>query len=153
MYDSIGFFMNNLKKWYESIVFFREITFFWQNMGTRAECFSENRRFLTKSGLESSYFFVKNLTKRASYWLFGSIIEFSFDRINVFDQIWAWQHGVFHEIVENMTPEHSFLREWTFFLNMDLRAVRFFEKGRFIYKIWEWEQKGHPIDFFVQNIL
>ena len=40
--------------------------------------------FLTKFGHESSYFFVKNQEKGASYWHFEPIIQFSYDRIDVF---------------------------------------------------------------------
>ena len=46
-----------IKYWYESIVFFGEWRFFWQNLGMRAVIF-----------------FVKNRKGRGSYWLFWPMI-------------------------------------------------------------------------------
>ena len=119
---------------HESSVIFLEWAFFWQNMGMRVDIFS------WKIG-----------NKGASFRLFWPIIYCSFDKIDVFfDQIWACQHGVFHEKFEKMTWEHCifkrmnvfltkyrhwssvFFREWTFcWQNLGMRA------SIFLWKIWK----------------
>ena len=47
------------------------------------------------------------------------------DRIDVFDQIWAWQQGVFDENFEKI----------------DIRAQCFWENERFFDKIWAWDKR------------
>ena len=60
------------------------------------------------------------------------------------DQVWAQQHGVFHEKSEKMTLEHSvlermenmdikvecFFREWTFFTKYGCERINFSRKIR-----------------------
>ena len=85
---------------HESIVFFRDLTFFWQNMGIRAVVFSFK---IGKKGVPIDFFW--------------PIIYRSFERIDfIFDQIWAWKQGVFHVIFQRKWHENTtFLIEWVFF--------------------------------------
>ena len=126
--------MDVFKKIYrhQSSVFLRQWTSFGQNMGMRASIFRENRK------------------EMASYKLFWPIIFCSFDRIDVFNQIWAWLHEVLDE--KN--------------LNNDMRAPCFLN-FTFFDQIWAW-QKGvsnyyigkstwehgvfERMDFFWQNM-
>ena len=55
-HDSRGFFMKIWIIWYESTVFLRELTFFWQNMGMGSVFSFENVRFLSKMRMRAVMF-------------------------------------------------------------------------------------------------
>ena len=110
--------MKMLKKCHRSTVFLREWPFFWRKLDLRAACFLENGRFLH----ESDNFSVRNRKKKGIILTFLAQIIVYFDRIDVFDQIWAWPQGVFDKIFEKI----------------DIRAQRFWKNGRFFDKIWAW---------------
>ena len=84
-------------------------------MGMRT-VFLENRRFLLKYGHERSSFFVKIWKKIGvllTFLAYNSSVVLT--ELTFFDQIWAWQKGIFHDkFVKKMTVS-VFLREWTFF--------------------------------------
>ena len=64
----------------------------------------ENRGFFDKIWAWEMLFFAKNWKKMTSYWLFGPIINSSFDRIDVFWPNMGLTAGDFHE---KMTSENS----------------------------------------------
>ena len=128
------------KKWHESTVFWENGHFFTTYYGHESYVFLENGLFfLTKYERESSDFFIKKHGKRACYCLFWPIEYSSFNRIGFFffDQLWAWQQGVFHEKVEIMTWEHRVFERIGVFLTKYGNENRvFLENRRFKTEYW-----------------
>ena len=91
-------------------------------MGMRASIFRENRK------------------EMASYKLFWPIIFCSFDRIDVFNQIWAWLHGVVHKKILNNDMRAPCFLNFTFLTKYGHDSSLFSKNGRFFDKIWEWQQ-------------
>ena len=114
------------KEWHESTVFLKEWTFFFTKYGHVNNVFFKIIEvFLTKYGHENSNFFVKNWEKKGILLtlLAHNIVSF-WQNWRFFDQIWAWQQGVFHDKIEKKNY---------------MWVLCFWENRRFLDKILAWE--------------
>ena len=130
-------------------LYFWESWRFFYNMGMRAVCFSENWRFCHNMGIRAVGFSLQIGKKKRT--------------IYVFDHIWSWQQGVFHEKSEKKDLRAlCFWKNGRFFWqNVGIRGA-FFRKWTFFDKMWAWEQyffreksekKGILLTFLPHNIV
>ena len=107
--------------------------------------------------------FPKNRKKGFLFTFLVINIVYVWQNWRFFDQIWAWQHEVFHKNWKNMTFKHIvfermdvifdkiwaweslFFREWTFFSQNMGMSARIFS--------WKSERKAILLTFMAQNIV
>ena len=121
---------------------FLENLYFFAKIWTRERCVFRERTFCRqKMGITAVIFYEKSEKTDILLTYLAHNIFCYFDRI---DFIWTkYGHGSRGFFMKKLKKRHKstvFLREWTFWENMGMRALWFLEKWRFFYKIWAWEQ-------------